>query len=339
MFRNIQKFIKNPYLRKSSSTTSQPIQREYFNRSHAEYTQALDDCNDLFKEVFLGIPKQALLIENCVKDKLPSRKILEYGEQALWDLYANKDFLNTIRCGEILFPYIEEDISLNHMSVGYLSLLMAESYINQNLKKQALQYLKKVEDCYFQNIDDLEEEPLLNYQYTLQLSELFYKIQNLDKSIIYATLCLQIQDLEFEKKITPCFLLCQHYLEKNNQKEALSFGLSLLKEVTFSNLINSFSPKEINSLCEMYQMVIDLLFQDGKDMQKAFVIIEEYELLLQIIKCQDQQILKSLNNKKQQINKSLKKQEDLLFVLGYYGQKLKLEQQSFDERHNLNKSD
>ncbi|KAL4488343.1 hypothetical protein ABPG72_019193 [Tetrahymena utriculariae] len=338
MFRNLQNFIKNPQLRKSNSITSSPIQRQYLNRSYDEYSQALDACNNIFKELFLGIPKQALLIEKCVKDQISSKKILKYGEQALWDLYANKDFQNTIRCGEILFPYIEEDISLSHISIGYLSLLMADSYITQNQIKQAAQYLKKAEDCYFQNIEDLEEEPLLNYQYTLSLSELYYKIQNLDKSIIYATLCLQIEDLEFEKKIAPCFLLCQHYLEKNNQKEALSFGLQLLKEVTFNNLINSFSPKEINYLGETYKMVIDLLFQDGQDMQMAYVIIEEYELLLQITICQDEQILDSLKSKKQQINKSLKKQEDLLFVLGFYGQKLKLEQQSFNERYNLTKS-
>ncbi|KAL4438920.1 hypothetical protein ABPG74_016640 [Tetrahymena malaccensis] len=337
MFRNIQKFIKNPSLRKNNFIVSQPIQRDYFNGSQVEYVQALEACNNLFKEVFLGIPKQTLLIENCVKDQLSSRKMLEYGEQALWDLYVTKDFVNTIRCGEMIFPYIEEDISLNHISVGYLSLLMAESYINQNQIKQAESYLKKAEDSYFQNIEDLEEVPLLNYQYTLQLSELYYKIQKLDKSIIYATLCLQIQDLEFEKKITPCFLLCQHYLEKNNQNEALSFGLQLLKEVTFNNLINSYSPKEISALGQMYEMVIDLLFQDGKDLQKAYVIIEEYELLLQIIKSQDQKLQDSLKSKKQSINKQLNKQEDLLFVLGYYGQKLKLEQQSFDERHNLNK--
>ncbi|KAL4488344.1 hypothetical protein ABPG72_019194 [Tetrahymena utriculariae] len=337
MFRNIQRIINNPYLRKSNSAIIQPLQREYFKRRSDEYNQALDASKDLYKQVFLSTPKQALLIENCVKDQLSSKKMLDYGEQALWDLYADKDFQNTTRCGEILFPYIEKD---SNLSIGQLSLIMAESYINQDQIKQAEYYLKKAEDCYFENIDDLKVVTPLNYQYTLQLSQLYYKIQNLDKSIIYATLCLQIEDLVFEKKITPCFLLCQHNLEKKNHKQALSFGLQLLKEVTFNNLINSFSPKEINSLGETYKMVIDLLFQDDKNtqkaLQKAYVIIEEYELLLQITKCQDKQILDSLQCKKQQINKTLKKQQELLNVLGFYGKKQKLEQQSFNERHNLN---
>ncbi|EAS00712.1 hypothetical protein TTHERM_00794380 (macronuclear) [Tetrahymena thermophila SB210] len=297
-------------------------QQKVQTREEKEYQQALYQNKSIIRSFIFGEPEQLTLLRKCVQQDRCPEKVLEYSEQAIWELYCKKDYSNVISCVEAVFPYVEREFSKDNMSIGHISLIMAESCLIQGDYVRTILYLNEAEDSFFLNEEELSEyETFMKYYYSLKIGQLYNKLNMIDKSFFYAVLCLKTKKLSFLQKLPPCQLILNYYVTKKDLKEATDFGNAILKSLSFNNLLQKCKPQEIESMCEIYKIMIDL----EKNQQRQYVLIDQFLLLLSIIKSNDQNLIEMLNKQKLKIQEDLNNYKDLLNVLGFYGQKAKLE--------------
>ncbi|KAL4488341.1 hypothetical protein ABPG72_019191 [Tetrahymena utriculariae] len=291
-------------------------------REEEEYQQALNQSKSLFRNFLFKEPVQLTLLRKCVQQERCPEEVLEFSEQAIWELYCKNDYSNVINCVEVVLPYVEREFSKDNMSIGHISLIMAESCQKQGDYVRTIMYLNEAEDSFFLNEEKLSEyETFMKYYYSLKIGQLYSKLNMIDKSFFYAALCLNTQKLSFLQKLPPCKLILNYYVTKNDLKEATDFGNAILKQLSFKNLLQKCKPQEVESVCEIYKIMIDL----EKNQQSQYVLIDQFLLLLYLTKSNDQSLLEMLNKKKIKIQEDLNNQKDLLYVLAFYGKKMKLE--------------
>ncbi|KAL4438922.1 hypothetical protein ABPG74_016642 [Tetrahymena malaccensis] len=309
---------KNFYQPESQLQSQKPEQTE----EEKEYQQALNQSKSIIRNFIFGEPEQLTLLRKCIQQDRCPEQILEYSEQAIWELYCKNDYSNVISCVEVVLPQLEREFTKDNMSIGHISLIMAESCLKQGDYVRTMMYLNQAEDSFFLNEEELSEcETFMNYYYSLKIGQLYSKLNMIDKSFFYALLCLNTKKLSFLQKLPPCQLILNYYVTKKDLKEATDFGNAILKQLSFKNLLQKCKPQEIESVCEIYKIMIDL----EKNQQSQYVLIDQFLLLLSLTKSNDQNLLEMLNKKKIKIQEDLNNQKDLLYVLGFYGKKMKLE--------------